>query len=93
MQEDVIREQAERLVVEYDVRTPGILTPVRNLSGGNQQKVIVARELSRPVKLTIASHAKRGAWTRLPLSTFTGSWCENGTRRRGLRSLGGNWTK
>ncbi|MBN1259445.1 MAG: ABC transporter ATP-binding protein [Anaerolineae bacterium] len=60
MQEEVIAERAERLVKEYDVRTPGIFTPAGNLSGGNQQKVIVARELSRDVKLVIASQPTRG---------------------------------
>ncbi|MDF1513142.1 MAG: ABC transporter ATP-binding protein [Anaerolineae bacterium] len=60
MQEQAIRASAEKLVEEYDVRTPSIMTPARNLSGGNQQKVIVARELSRPVKLTIASQPTRG---------------------------------
>ncbi len=60
MQEPVIVANAERLVKEYDVRTPSIFTPAGNLSGGNQQKVIVARELSRPVKLTIASQPTRG---------------------------------
>ncbi len=60
MQQDVIFSIAERLVKEYDVRTPSILTPAGNLSGGNQQKVIVARELSRPVKLIIASQPTRG---------------------------------
>jgi simple sugar transport system ATP-binding protein len=60
MQEDAIQERASRLVSEYDVRTPTIFTPTTNLSGGNQQKVIVARELSRPVKLTVASQPTRG---------------------------------
>ncbi len=50
----------QELVREYDVRTPSIFTPAGDLSGGNQQKVIVARELSRPVKLTIASQPTRG---------------------------------
>ena len=60
MQGDAIVERAERLIAEYDVRTPGLHTTVGDLSGGNQQKVIVARELSRPVKLTIASQPTRG---------------------------------
>ncbi|MGC9467768.1 MAG: ABC transporter ATP-binding protein [Anaerolineae bacterium] len=60
LREEAIAERAERLVEEYDVRTPSIYTPAGNLSGGNQQKVIVARELSRPVKLTIASQPTRG---------------------------------
>ena len=41
---DVARKNAEKLVEEYDVRTPSIEVEARNLSGGNQQKVIVARE-------------------------------------------------
>jgi ABC-type uncharacterized transport system ATPase subunit len=51
---------AERVVQEFDVRTPGIAVPVQNLSGGNQQKVIVAREFSRPIKLLIAAQPTRG---------------------------------
>jgi ABC-type uncharacterized transport system ATPase subunit len=60
MQESVIEENAEHLVTEYDIRTPSILTPAGSLSGGNQQKVIVARELSRPGQLVIASQPTRG---------------------------------
>ncbi len=60
LQEDVIEQRAEKLVAEYDVRTPSIFTHAGNLSGGNQQKVIVARELSREVKLVIASQPTRG---------------------------------
>ena len=55
-----IDEQGERLVAEFDVRTPTIHTPARSLSGGNKQKVIVAREFSRPVKLLIAAQPTRG---------------------------------
>jgi len=54
------RDQASRLVEEYDVRTPGIDVLVSTLSGGNQQKVIVAREFDRDVKLVIASQPTRG---------------------------------
>lgn len=53
-------ESAERLVDEYDVRTPSIDTQVASLSGGNQQKVIVAREFDRDVKLIVASQPTRG---------------------------------
>jgi ABC-type uncharacterized transport system ATPase subunit len=51
---------AERLVDEFDVRTPSIHLPAQNLSGGNQQKVIVAREFSRPIQLLIAAQPTRG---------------------------------
>jgi simple sugar transport system ATP-binding protein len=56
----VTHEAADRLVEQYDVRTPGILVPVSNLSGGNQQKVIVAREFDRDVRLVIAAQPTRG---------------------------------
>jgi len=56
----VIANNAEELVRIFDVRTPSIETPAGSLSGGNQQKVIVARELSRTVKLLIASQPTRG---------------------------------
>lgn len=55
-----VRKITERVVKEFDVRTPGIQVPVANLSGGNQQKVIVAREFSRPIKLLIAAQPTRG---------------------------------
>ena len=51
---------AEDLIVEYDVRTPSADTEASTLSGGNQQKVIVARELSRPLRLSIAAQPTRG---------------------------------
>jgi simple sugar transport system ATP-binding protein len=57
---DDVNEAAERLVKQYDVRTPGIDVPVSTLSGGNQQKVIVAREFDRPVRLVVASQPTRG---------------------------------
>ncbi len=55
-----IDKAAQERVGQFDIRTPGISIPVANLSGGNQQKVIVARELSRPIKLLIASQPTRG---------------------------------
>ena len=57
---DATHEGASRLVKQYDVRTPGIHVPVSTLSGGNQQKVIVAREFDREVRLVIASQPTRG---------------------------------
>jgi len=55
-----IREHAVRQIAAFDIRTRSPQTPVRSLSGGNQQKVVVAREFSRPVKLVIASQPTRG---------------------------------
>jgi general nucleoside transport system ATP-binding protein len=51
---------ADSLISEYDIRTPNKETGVGTLSGGNQQKVIVARELSRDLRLTIAAQPTRG---------------------------------
>ncbi len=53
-------DYAERLVKEFDIRTPSVHLAAQNLSGGNQQKVIVAREFSRPIKLLIAAQPTRG---------------------------------
>jgi ABC-type uncharacterized transport system ATPase subunit len=57
---DTIDRAAGERAREFDIRTPSIRTPVGTLSGGNQQKVIIARELSRPIKLLIASQPTRG---------------------------------
>ncbi|HEY4331648.1 MAG TPA: ABC transporter ATP-binding protein [Ilumatobacteraceae bacterium] len=54
------RTEAVRLVKAFDIRTPSTETGTGKLSGGNQQKVIVAREISRPLKLAIASQPTRG---------------------------------
>ncbi|QGP93122.1 Galactose/methyl galactoside import ATP-binding protein MglA [Neomoorella glycerini] len=55
-----IQDFAKKLVKEYDVRTPSIKSMARTLSGGNQQKVIVAREIARQPKLLIAAQPTRG---------------------------------
>ena len=60
MKPDAVRKAAVQLANEYDVRTPSVLTSAGTLSGGNQQKVVVARELSRPNKLLLASQPTRG---------------------------------
>ncbi len=57
---DAVNAIAETLITEYDIRTPNKETGVGTLSGGNQQKVIVARELSRDLRLTIAAQPTRG---------------------------------
>ncbi len=60
LQDKVITKNGEELIKQFDVRTPSVFVPASNLSGGNQQKVIVAREFSRPIKLLIASQPTRG---------------------------------
>jgi simple sugar transport system ATP-binding protein len=57
---DAANAIADTLIGEYDIRTPNKETGVGTLSGGNQQKVIVARELSRDLRLTIAAQPTRG---------------------------------
>jgi general nucleoside transport system ATP-binding protein len=54
------RDDTARIVEQYDVRTPGIDTLSRALSGGNQQKLIVGREMSGAPVLLIAAHPTRG---------------------------------
>jgi len=55
-----IKEWARRLVKEFDIRTPSIEVAARNLSGGNQQKVIVAREMGSKPKVLLAAQPTRG---------------------------------
>jgi general nucleoside transport system ATP-binding protein len=55
-----ISRNAEHRVKEFDVRAQSIDQPAGSLSGGNQQKVVLARELSRPLKLFVASQPTRG---------------------------------
>ena len=54
------KADTERIVAEYDVRTPSIHVTAASLSGGNQQKLIVGREMSHNPKVLIASHPTRG---------------------------------
>lgn len=60
LQFERIHEYADRLVKEFDVRPPNAELLAEALSGGNQQKVIVAREFSRPIHLLIAAQPTRG---------------------------------
>ncbi len=55
-----VRERAAQGVKDFDIRTPSIDTLAGQLSGGNQQKVVVAREFSVPVQLVIAAQPTRG---------------------------------
>ena len=54
------QRQTERIVEDYDVRTPGIDVAAYSLSGGNQQKLIVGRELSAEARILLANHPTRG---------------------------------
>ncbi|GAB3397499.1 ABC transporter ATP-binding protein [Schumannella luteola] len=60
VQKDVLDAFAEEKVREFDIRAQGIGTPVGRLSGGNQQKVVLARELSRELRLFVAAQPTRG---------------------------------
>lgn len=60
LQEDVIYRESAQRANAYDVRTPDIMNLAESLSGGNQQKVIVAREFSRDLRLLVASQPTRG---------------------------------
>ncbi len=56
----IINEEAEKLIHEFDVRTQGVHEPARALSGGNQQKLIIGREVTRNPDLLIAALPTRG---------------------------------
>jgi general nucleoside transport system ATP-binding protein len=81
---DGARTDSERIVEQYDVRTPGIDTTARALSGGNQQKFIVGREMSGEPKLLVASHPTRG----VDVGAQAAIWDHiREARRRGLAVL------
>ncbi|MCW2830376.1 MAG: heme transporter ATP-binding protein [Aeromicrobium sp.] len=78
------RKDSRRIVDEFDVRTPGIETTARALSGGNQQKFIVGREMSGDPVLLIASHPTRG----VDVGAQAAIWDHiRAARRRGLGVL------
>lgn len=56
----VVLAEAEKKVKEFDIRLQSVSDAVSTLSGGNKQKVVIARELSRPVKVLVASQPTRG---------------------------------
>ncbi|HET7377012.1 MAG TPA: heme ABC transporter ATP-binding protein, partial [Anaerolineae bacterium] len=60
LNQPAIGRSADKLIDEFDIRTPSSALPADNLSGGNKQKAILARELSRPIKLLIAAQPTRG---------------------------------
>ena len=60
LDEKAIAANAQHLIEEFDIRTPSEKMSMGSLSGGNQQKTVVAREFSRPIKLLIAAQPTRG---------------------------------
>lgn len=60
LQNEAIGSNADALIKRFDIRTPSAYVPTSKLSGGNQQKVIVARELSRDIKILVANQPTRG---------------------------------
>ena len=60
LQFSAINAHARTLVEAYDIRTPSVETTAGSLSGGNQQKLVVAREFDRPIDLLVASQPTRG---------------------------------
>ena len=54
------KADTERIVKDYDVRTPSIHVTAGSLSGGNQQKLIIGREMSHAPKVLVAAHPTRG---------------------------------
>jgi simple sugar transport system ATP-binding protein len=78
------RADTTRILDQYDVRTPGIDTHARALSGGNQQKFIVGREMSGEPSLLVASHPTRG----VDVGAQAAIWDHiREARRRGLAVL------
>ncbi len=57
---EAVKDNGRNLVEVFDVRTPSVETPGGTLSGGNQQKMVVARELGRDIELLIAAQPTRG---------------------------------
>ncbi|MGO2861262.1 MAG: ABC transporter ATP-binding protein, partial [Brevibacterium sp.] len=60
LKSSVITEEAKKKVEEFDIRLGSVVDPIATLSGGNQQKVVLSRELGRQLRLFIASQPTRG---------------------------------
>ena len=60
LRESEMKKFAQKAISDFDIRTPGINVPVKSMSGGNLQKVVLARELSRSPKVLIAHNPTRG---------------------------------
>ena len=60
LQLETLAKFAEEKLTEFDIRAQGIATPAGTLSGGNQQKLVLAREMSRKLRLLVAAQPTRG---------------------------------
>jgi len=60
LNESEMRKFAEKVIKDFDIKTTGLNAPVRSMSGGNLQKIILGRELSRNAKVLIAHNPTRG---------------------------------
>ena len=75
-----IRKHARKIMEDFDVRAgEGAVTRARALSGGNQQKAIVGREIDLDPDLLIAATAHQGSGMSDPSNTFTAGWSNSGT--------------
>ncbi|NLW98846.1 MAG: ABC transporter ATP-binding protein [Actinomycetales bacterium] len=78
------RADTERIIAEYDVRTPGVDVTAGSLSGGNQQKLIVGREMSHHPRILVAAHPTRG----VDVGAQAGIWdLMRAARREGMGVL------
>jgi simple sugar transport system ATP-binding protein len=60
LKQDEMKQFAQKVVTDFDVKTPGVNVPVNSLSGGNLQKVLMARELARSPKVLVVHNPTRG---------------------------------
>lgn len=60
LHEDKIKKKAKEKISEYNIKTPGLETPIKSLSGGNIQRGLLAREISEDLKILIASYPTYG---------------------------------
>lgn len=60
LKKSAIKEYAKKMVEKYDIRLSDVLQPAKDLSGGNQQKVVLSREIESKPDLLIAAHPSRG---------------------------------
>jgi general nucleoside transport system ATP-binding protein len=60
LDQEKIAENAERQIAAFDIRPPNPLAPARTLSGGNQQKIVIAREMGRAFQVLLAAQPTRG---------------------------------